>query len=165
MRKINFIQKLVDEEKIKLVEESSEVAESYNQKSRNSLKASKILLSQELLEEAVSMSYYAMYHKALSLLYLVGIKCENHAATIILLKELFGIDNSKISFAKKERVDKQYYTDFKVIEDDVKDGIAKAEQFIAELDLFIDKLTSGQIRKYKDEFEERYFSSTAPCRR
>jgi uncharacterized protein (UPF0332 family) len=120
MKKIKFIQKLVKEEKILLVEPSKEIAESYKNKSTNSLKAAKLLYEQGLLEEATSMGYYAMYHKTNSLFYLIGLKCENHAAAIILLKELFDIDNKDISFAKVERVDKQYYTDFVITKDDVK---------------------------------------------
>jgi len=40
----------------------------------------------------------------LALLFKVGIKSENHTASILLLKELFGLDNSKILNAKKERM-------------------------------------------------------------
>lgn len=103
MKKINFIEILVSEEKILLAEESKEISESYNQKSENSLKAAKLLLKNNLLEESTSMTYYSMYHKASSLFALTGIKCENHSATIILLKKLFRIDNTKISFAKKRK--------------------------------------------------------------
>ena len=157
MKKISFIQKLVDEEKIYLIETSPEICESYNKKSINSLKAAKLLLSQNLLEESTPMSYYAMYHKVTALFYQIGIKCENHAAAIVLLKELFNLDNRNISFAKKERVDKQYYTDFAVTQTDVKNLIKKAEQFIAYIDNFFDQLTTKQRNDYKKEFENRYF--------
>ena len=60
-----------------------------------------------------------MYNMLTALLYFAGIRCENHSASIIILKELFGIDNSKISFAKTERVDKQYYIDFKISKTEV----------------------------------------------
>ena len=86
MKKIRFIQTLVKKGKIKLVEASEDVSASYNQKSRNSLRAAKLLLPQDLLEEATSMGYYAMYHKALSLFFRIGIKCQNHSATIILFE-------------------------------------------------------------------------------
>ncbi|MBN2458415.1 HEPN domain-containing protein [Candidatus Woesearchaeota archaeon] len=157
MRKINFIQKLVKEEKITLVEKSKEISESYNIKSKNSLKAAKLLYKQELLEEATSMSYYAMYHKVNSLLYLIGIKCENHAGAIILLKELFEIDNKDISFAKAERVDKQYYTDFVITKAEVKKSIESSEGFIEKLDMFIDFLNEEKRNRYRNDLSEKYF--------
>ncbi|MBI5332406.1 MAG: hypothetical protein HZB65_02450 [Candidatus Aenigmarchaeota archaeon] len=52
--------------------------------------------------------------------------CRSIASAV---KDVFGIDNSEISFAKKERIDKQYYFDFKVSEKDVMDMIQKAERF------------------------------------
>ncbi len=157
MKKINFIQKLIDEKEISLIDTSNEVFESYNNKSKTSLKAAKILLNQDLLEEAISMSYYSMYHKANSLFRLIGIKCENHTASIILLKEIFEIDNKEIAFAKEERINKQYYIDFSVTKQDVKQGIVDAENFIDELDLFIDSLTEDKKEEYRQKFIDGYF--------
>ena len=114
MRKINFLIKLKKEGKLKLIEPSGNVKESYILKSKNSLESAKILLENGQIENAVPMAYYSMYNMLTALLYFAGIKCENHSASIIILKELFGIDSSKISFAKTERVDKQYYINFKV---------------------------------------------------
>ena len=98
-----------------VVEPSEEIKESYSQKSRNALRSAAILLENKQIEDAVPLAYYSMYYMLTALLYKVGIKCENHAAAIILLKELFKKDNSKISFAKSERVDKQYYVDFSIL--------------------------------------------------
>ena len=109
MRKINFLAKLFDEGKLQLVNPSEEIKDSYIKKSESNLISAKILLENNKLEESVSLVYYSMYHMLTALLFKVGIKCENHSASIILLKELFSIDNSGIFFAKKERVDKQYY--------------------------------------------------------
>ncbi len=157
MKKINFILKLINEKKISLIDASDEVSESYNNKSKTSLKAAKILLNQDLLEEVTSMSYYSMYHKANSLLRLIGIKCENHVAVILLLKEIFQIDNREISFAKEERINKQYYTDFSITKQEVKQGILDAEKFIEKLDFFIDSLTEDKKKDYKQKFIDEYF--------
>jgi len=157
MIRIKFIEQLIKEEKIKIVEPSKEISNSYNEKSRNSLKAARILLKQELLAEATSMAYYAMYHKATSLFYLAGIKCENHTATILLLKDLFNINNKEISIAKKERIDKQYYTTFAINKSQVLESIKIAEKFIDELDLFIDKITNQEKNKFKNIFIKDYF--------
>jgi uncharacterized protein (UPF0332 family) len=157
MKKINLILKLINEKKISLIDASDEVSESYNNKSKTSLRAAKILLDQDLLEEAISMSYYSMYNKTNSLFRLIGIKCENHAAIIFLLKELFQIDNKEISFAKEERINKQYYTDFSITKQEVKQGILDAETFIGELDFFIDTLTEDKKIDYKQKFIDEYF--------
>lgn len=156
MKKIKFIKELVSEGKIRLVSPSYEVAAAYAKKSLNSLKASKLLFDQSLFEEATSMLYYAMYNKVMSLFFLVGIKCENHNASIILFKGLFKLDNFLLSFAKQERVDKQYYIDFVITRSEVVDLIAKAESFLDSLDHFIDLMTGPQKNQFREEFRSTY---------
>jgi len=157
MKEKRFIKKLIRENKISLVKSSQEICESYNQKSENSLRAAKVLLEQKLLEETTTMSYYAMFHKTTALFRLIGIKCENHTANIILIKEIFNLENKDILYAKKERVDKQYYTDFIITSKDAKDSIEKAEEYIETLDMFIDKLTEDKRNNLKKKFKETYF--------
>ncbi len=123
MKKIIFLAKLNKEGKLRLVEPSETVKDSYIAKSESNLVSAKILFDNSKLEEAVSLAYYSMYHMLGALLFMVGIKSESHAASIILLKAVFGIDNSDISFAKEERIDKQYYTDFQIAAKDVTDAI------------------------------------------
>ena len=131
MKKLDFLKKLEEESKLKITTPSEEVKQAYLEKSASYLESAKLLLKNDKLEEAVSMAYYSMYYSLLSLLFKVGIKSENHTASIILLKELFGIDNSKILTARKERIDKQYYINFKIAEEDVRDLIKTAEGFNA----------------------------------
>ena len=45
-----------------------------------------------IYENAISEAYYTMYNTLTSLFYKCGIKCENHSASAILLKEVFGLD-------------------------------------------------------------------------
>lgn len=142
------------EGKLKIVDPSENMKESYVEKSKRSLKSAVILLENNLVENSVPMAYYSMYNMLTALLCIVGIKCENHSGSIILLKELFGIDNSKISFAKKERVDKQYYVDFKVSSEQAENLIKSAREFNSILYDFIDKLTAKQLADYRKKFEE-----------
>lgn len=153
MKKINFLIKLKEEGKLEIIEPSEEVKQAYIEKSESYLISAKILLDNNRLEEAVSMAYYSMYHILTALLFKTGIKCENHSASIILLKEIFDIDNSDISFAKKERVDKQYYVDFHLTSEEVKDMIKKAEIFHKKLFDFISKLNNEKIGIYKEKLE------------
>lgn len=129
MKKANFLAKLYAQKKIQIVESSIEIKESYLIKSESNLISAKILLKNNKLEESVSLAYYSMYHSITALLFRVGIKCENHSAAIILLKKLFDIDNTDISLAKAERVDKQYYVDFHISLKEVEDMIRLAESF------------------------------------
>ena len=152
---MNLIQALLNEGRIKLVEPSINVSRSYAKKSKNSLKAARFLLEQNLLEESISMAYYSMYHKATSLLYLVGIKCTHHAGTIIILKELFQLDDSKILYAKKERIGKQYYADFTATKGDAGWMIALAEEFLDMMDSFIDKITETDKIKWLADFKQK----------
>jgi uncharacterized protein (UPF0332 family) len=154
MKKINFLNKLKEEEKIKIAEPSDNLMNSYIKKSRSSLKSAKILLENGQIEDSVPMAYYSMYNMLTALFNKVGIACENHSASIIILKELFEIDSTKISFAKKERVDKQYYVDFNVTKEEVEKLIRAAEEFNPMLHDFIEKLTTKKAEAYLVEFKE-----------
>jgi len=88
-----------------------------------------------------------------ALLFKVGVKCENHTASIILLKQLFNIDNSEIKDAKKERIDKQYYTDFSIVKQDVVKAIENAENFNSKILDFISRLTNSDIEKFRKKFK------------
>jgi uncharacterized protein (UPF0332 family) len=63
-------------------------------------------------ESDITQSYYSMYNNVLSLFFKCGIKCENHTAAAIILRDLFNQNElyEMFSEAKKERIDKQYYT-------------------------------------------------------
>ena len=153
MKKISFLAKLFDEGKLQLVNPSEEIKDSYIKKSESNLISAKILLENNKLEESVSLVYYSMYHILTALLFKVGIKCENHSASIILLKELFSIDNSGIFFAKKERVDKQYYTDFNITKQEILEAVKTAEDFNKKLLDFISKLDNQKIKEYREKFK------------
>jgi len=94
-----------------------------------------------------------MYHILTALFYKVGIKCENHSASIIILKELFGIDNSLISLAKTERIDKQYYVDFEITKEEVREMIDSAKEFNANIYDFIEKSTTKRLSDYQEELK------------
>ena len=154
MKRMNFLAKLYKEKKLQIVESSEELKESYINKSESNLTSAKILLENDRLEESIALTYYSMYHLLTALLFKTGIKCENHAAAIILLKKVFDIDNSDIAFAKKERVDKQYDTNFNITEKDVIEAIKKAEEFNRNLFNFISKLDIIKITKYRAIFND-----------
>jgi len=154
MRKPSFLSKLKREGKIYLVEPSEEICSSYLEKAENCLKSASILLDNRLYENSISMSYYVMYNALTALFFRTGIKCENHAGAIILFKRMFGRNDlyKLISFAKEERVDKQYYVDFLLTKESAQDLLRKAEDFSVEIKLLINDLKIEDIRKLRGKF-------------
>lgn len=151
MKKINFLIKLAKEGKLQAVEPNEEIKKSYLQRSDESLSSAKALLKIGNLKDAVALSYYSMYHCLLAALFRIGIKCENHSASIILLKDVFDVDNTKILKAKSERIDKQYYIDFSVNLEEAKNSIKIAEDFVAEMNDIISTLSEEQIKEFHEK--------------
>jgi len=154
MKKMNFLNKLKDKRKIELVEPSEEIKESYIEKSESNLISAKILIENNRLEESIGLSYYSMYHILTALLFKIGIKSENHSASIEILKEIFNLDNSEIKDAKKERIDKQYYVDFNITKQETQTAIEIAEDFNNKIRDFISKLNHQDVQEFRDKFEE-----------
>ena len=89
MKELTFLKKLKRKGVIELVESSEEMKYSYLIKADNCLKSAKILFQSQLYENSTSEAYYGMYNSLLSLLFKIGIKSENHSASIILFDKLF----------------------------------------------------------------------------
>jgi uncharacterized protein (UPF0332 family) len=156
--KNKFLNKLKKEGKLELVESSEDICDSYSQKSSDCLKSAKLLLQNNLFENSIGMSYYAMYNLLLALLFRVGVKCENHAASILLLKLLFEEDNlyKFISEAKKERIDKQYYITAKkdkITKEIAKELLNHSEEFVLRIKVVIKNLNNDLIEKIRKNFQ------------
>lgn len=158
MKKKEFLVKIINEGKLKLVKPSNEVCKAYLIKSKNSLKASKILLESKLYENSVSDAYYSMYYSLLALLFKCGIKSENHMASIFLLNDLFKKPElyNVISETKEERIEKQYYVEFELTKDDSETLIKQAEDFCIKIELFIDKIKENDINKIRIDLKDTY---------
>ena len=154
MKKINFLNKLKKEKKLQIVEPSNEISQAYLIKSSKTLKSSKVTFKIENYEDSVALAYYSMYYNLLALLFKTGIKCENHAGSIILLKKIFDINNTEIHQAKKERIDKQYYIDFSVSKEEVLTVIKKTEKFNALILNKIETISNEQIKEYLEKTKE-----------
>ena len=145
-----FLNKLKKEEKLELVEPSQDICDSYSEKSSNCFKSAKLLLPNNLYENSIGLSYYAMYNQLLALLFQVGVKCENHSGSILLLKLLFGEKElyKTISEAKKERIDKQYYVTTEKNELTKEIGeelLSNAENFIVRLKVILNILITIKL--------------------
>ena len=158
MKELNFLKKLKRKGVIELVESSEEMKSSYLIKAENCLKSAKILFQSQLYENSTSEAYYSMYNSLLSLLFKIGIKSENHSASIILFNKLF--DDKElvkiISWAKEERIDKQYYVEtqqiVKVTKESCNEMILKAEDFLVKIKLLISELSNEKVNSARDNF-------------
>lgn len=151
MKRTNFLLRLYRGGKLQGDEPSEEMKNAYLDRSAESLSSAKALLDRNNLRDCVALAYYSMYHSVLALLFRIGIKCENHTAAIIMLKEVFGIDSKIVSKAKLERIDKQYYVDFKVTREEAHNSIKIAEDFIANMTDFIERLNEDKIKHYREK--------------
>ncbi len=116
----------------------------YSKKSEKTLKAAQLLYEHDFLEESIALTYYAMYHKATALLRQANIISKSHTTTIHTLS-LFGVNSTPIKHAKRERIDKQYYVDAKVVRKEARELLEQARTFIGEIDLMMDSLTQEQL--------------------
>lgn len=112
MKNSDFLYKLIVEGKLELVESSEEMSLSYEKKGVECRQVAKLAFDNNYFETAVTQSYYSMYNNVLSLFFKCGIKCENHSAAAIILRDFFNQNELFLKFlkAKEERIDKQYYT-------------------------------------------------------
>ena len=92
-----------------------------------------------------------MYHSVLALFYLIGLKSENHIASIMLLKSIFGIDTTRLERAKRERIDNQYYVDFHITKEVTFEMIMMAESFNSDIIDLVDKLKEKEIIEYRNK--------------
>lgn len=156
--KNNFLNKLKAEGKLELVEPSEDICNSYLEKSTDCFKSAKLLLQNNLYENSIGMSYYSMYNLLIALLFRAGIKSENHAGSILLLKLLFGKKDlfKLISVAKKERIDKQYYVTTEKSEatkEAAQNLLNDAEDFVLKMKLVIKNLSNEYIDEFRETFE------------
>lgn len=159
MKKSDFLRKLRTEGRLIKQEPSRELSEAYLSKAENCLRSAQILFLEKLYENTVAEAYYATYNAALALLFLCGIKSENHNATIVLLGML-GLPalEEQLAYAKKERIDKQYYLTDQDNEPltmtSTKEMITYAEEFLLAIQDRVGRLQEEDILQARATFDE-----------
>jgi len=142
---------------IKLVNQSKNLQAAYLKKSQTAIQSMQVNAKEDIVEWAISASYYAKYFAIYALLSRLGIKCEIHDCTIALFGYLFGNDISKplsedLRQAKEDRIDVQYYN--AEISIDLKELISKTKEFVIAVEEIIDGLNQQKIdelcKKIKD---------------
>ena len=135
---------------LKLLEPNQRLSKSYLEQAKSSLlRAEKDLNDKDLLWATVAI-YYAEYYALYSFLQRIGVKCENHACSILATTLLLGEAKTKtINQHKGKRIDAQYY--MKVDQESkVRDMLQEAKIFVSVFDELVSKLTEGEISVYRE---------------
>lgn len=160
MKNLAFLNELLKERKIELIEPSEEISRAYEIKSDNCLRVAELAYNEEIYENAISEAYYSVYNSVLSLFFKCGIKCENHSGAIILIKELFLLEElySVFSDFKKDRIDNQYYVSTiktkKLEKENCLQRINQAKEFNVKIKTYKNNLRIGDIQEIRKKFEE-----------
>lgn len=158
MKRQEFLARLADEGRLEFVEPSKDICNSYLNKADRCLNSAKLLLDNGHFENSVSLSYYVMYNSLTALLFRTGIKCENHSGSIKILTSVFGEDGlyKTISFAKKERIDKQYYVsagDESFTQETAESIFKQAESFIVSIKTVLSNINSEDITEKRERLK------------
>lgn len=136
---------------LRIVEPNERLSKSYLEEAKSSLlRAKKNLEDNDLLWTTVA-AYYAEYYSLYSFLQRIGVKCENHHCSILLVGALLGVDKIKtINKHKDKRIDAQYYMKVEQ-EKEVRTMLPEAQEFISHFDDIISGLSDKDIEKYRDK--------------
>ncbi|MEK6948240.1 MAG: HEPN domain-containing protein [Nanoarchaeota archaeon] len=162
MINITFLNKLKDEGSLIIIEPSEEISISYSLKSDNCIKVAELAFDAGIYENSISEAYYSIYNSVMSLFYKCGIKCENHSAAVILVKELFNLKELYDIFSefKKDRIDNQYYTpEIKKLEmtkDICNIKLKNAKDFNFHLRVYIRDLGLEEINRIRNKFNSLF---------
>ncbi len=130
------------------------MSKSYLEQAKSSLlKAEKDFKDKDLLWSTVAI-YYAEYYALYSFLQKIGVKCENHACSILAVTLLLGEDKTKtINEHKDKRIDAQYY--MKVDQEPkVRIMLQEAKRFVSEFDNVVSNLSEKEIKEYRERIEK-----------
>lgn len=150
-KKLSWCFKLKDG--LKVVEPNERLSRSYLGEAKSSLlRAEKNLDDKDLLWSTVTI-YYAEYYALYSFLQKIGVKCENHACSILATSFLLGENKTKIiNEHKGKRIDAQYY--MKVDQESkIRIMLQEAKIFVSEFDEFVSKLSEKEINVFRNKIK------------
>ena len=135
---------------LKIAEPNGRLSKSYLEQAKSSLlRAEKDLNDKDLLWATVAI-YYAEYYALYSFLQKIGIKCENHACSILTVSLLLGTEKIRtINQHKDKRIDAQYYMKTGQ-EPKIRIMLQEAKAFVADFDEIISNLSDAGIRQYRE---------------
>ncbi len=141
---------------LKLVNPSSDIAESYFRKAESALNMLQSALEKNEVDWIVTTSYYAKYLSLYAMLAKCGIKCEIHDCTIsamnVLLVEsgLAKIElHRDIEESKELRVKMQYYPYREFEKEKVMKLANSAPDFVLQMRQIIDRISAKEIEQIR----------------
>jgi uncharacterized protein (UPF0332 family) len=150
-KKIKWCFKLKDG--LRIVEPNERLSKSYLEQAKSSLlRAQKDFDEKDLLWSTVAI-YYSEYYALYSFLQRIGVKCENHACSILAVALLLGEEKTKtINEHKDKRIDAQYYMRVDQ-EPKVRIMLQEAKRFVSEFDEIVSRLSESEIKEYRKKIE------------
>ena len=136
---------------LKMVDPSERLARAYLWEAVSSLKrAEKNLADGDLLWTSV-VAYYADYYALYAFLQRIGVKCENHACSILAATCLLGKgQTSVIQEHKDRRIDAQYHMRLGR-EAEVRNMLAEAKVFVAVFSRIVEDTSEEDVAAYRKQ--------------
>jgi len=139
---------------LRLIEPNERLAKLYIQEAKTSLKTAENNLKNGDLLWTTVVVYYAEYYALYSFLQKIGIKCENHACSILATSYILGNDKTEIiNLHKEKRIDAQYYMKIDK-KDEVSNMLQKAKTFVLMFDEIVSNLNEKEINLYKERIQK-----------
>lgn len=138
---------------LKIVESNEELAKSYLQEAKISLKRAQTMFENKDYLWTTVILYYAEYYALYSFLQKIGVKCENHFCSILAVEHLLGEEKIKtIKEQRDKRIDAQYY--MKIVEEEkIKEMLNDAKIFISQFDEIVSGLNQKEIDSYREQLQ------------
>lgn len=139
---------------LRIVEPNERLSKSYLGEAKSSLaRAEKDFQEGDLLWATVVI-YYSEYYALYSFLQRIGVKCENHACSILAVKYLLGEEKTKvIDEHKDKRIDAQYYMRVGK-KDQVEKMLQEAKEFVSVFDEIVSNLNEDEINSSRGKINE-----------
>ena len=141
---------------IKLIEPNPNKAKSYLNMAEIS---SKELKNVESWIWKASISYYSMYYSLYALMIRLGIRCEIHYCSLIVMRECLRDfyseeDIKMISTAFNARIDNQYYTDRPVNKEAIERAQKYAPEFLIKTKDIISQLLEKDVKGIREKLQK-----------
>lgn len=139
---------------LRIAEPNERLSKSYLEQAKSSLlRAEKDLDDNDSLWVTVAI-YYAEYYALYSFLQRIGVKCENHACSILAASLILGKEKTNtINEHKGKRIDAQYY--MKVDQEiKVRAMLQEAKTFVSDFDEIVSNLSEGDTNLYRHKISE-----------
>jgi len=139
---------------LRIVEPNRRLSKSYLEQAKASLlRAEKDLNDNDVLWATVAL-YYAEYYALYSFLQRIGVKCENHACSILAVSFLLGEDKTRtISEHKGKRIDALYYMRVDQKEK-VRSMLQEAKGTLCEFDELVSGLSEEDVNNYRKRISQ-----------